>query len=159
MAKILVAYYSRSGNTEKMANLVAEGIESSGVGYDLKKIDDVKPDDLLNYQGIIFGSPTYYGSMAAEIKKLFDDSVRYHGKLDGKVGAAFASAGNIGGGNETAIMDILKSFLIHGMIIMGDAKGDHYGAVSIGAPTDTRSKNVCKRLGERTGKLVKKIFK
>jgi len=96
MAKVLVVYYSRSGNTEAMAKLVAEGVESEGVEVECKKVEDTTIDDLLTVDGIVIGSPTYYGTMAAEIKKLLDDSVKYHGKLDGKVGAAFSSSGAMG---------------------------------------------------------------
>ncbi|MGA1871299.1 MAG: flavodoxin family protein [bacterium] len=157
MSKILIIYYSQSGNTKNMAQLIKEGIEKEGgVNVDLKKVEDTPADDLLNYNGIIIGSPTYYGTMAWPIKKLFDDSVKFHGQLDGKVGAAFSSAGNVGGGNETTIMDIIKAMIIHGMIIYGDPKGDHYGPVAIGSPDD-RAKNCCLRLGERVTKLVKKL--
>ena len=157
MSKIVIIYYSQSGNTKNMAELIKEGVEKEGgVDVDLKKVEDTPTDDLLNYNGIIIGSPTYYGTMAWQIKKLFDDSVKFHGQLDGKVGAAFSSAGNVGGGNETTIMDITKAMLIHGMIIYGDPKGDHYGPVAIGSPDD-RAKNCCLRLGERVAKLVKKL--
>lgn len=156
MPKILVIYYSQSGNTKKMAGSVGEGIEKEGVEVVVKDVKDVKADELLKYDGIIIGSPTYYGTMSAEIKKLFDDSVKFHGKLDGKIGAAFSSSANIGGGNETTILDILNAMLIHGMIIQGDPQGDHYGAVSIGAP-DARATRQCLRLGSRVAKLVKNI--
>lgn len=61
--------------------------------------------------------------------------------------------GSVAGGNETTIMDILKSLLIHGMVIQGSPKGDHYGPVSIGKPDD-RSKKLCKEYGQRIAKLV-----
>lgn len=156
MAKALVVYYSRSGNTEKMANLIAEGIKAGGVDVVVKRVQDTTPEELLEYDGIVAGSPTYYGSMAWELKKLFDESVRFHGKLDGKVGAAFSSAANIGGGNETTILDILNAMLIHGMIIQGDPQGDHYGRVSINAP-DQRVESQCRRMGERVAALIKKV--
>ena len=156
MAKVLVVYYSRSGNTEKMAKLVAEGVASDGVDVTLKRVENTSPDELLNYDGIISGSPTYYGSMAWEMKKLLDDSVKFHGELDGKVAAAFTSAANIGGGNETAILDMLNGWLIHGMIVQGDPQGDHYGRVSINAPDD-RVTSQCRRMGERFAALVKKV--
>ena len=105
----------------------------------------------------VFGSPTYYGTMAFQVKKLLDESVKLHGKLDGKIGAAFSSAANIGGGNETTVLDIINAFLIHGMIIQGDPKGDHYGPVSIGAP-DERAQANCKRMGKRIATLAKKLF-
>jgi NAD(P)H dehydrogenase (quinone) len=158
MVKVLIIYYTRSGNTEKLAKLIEEGIKSEGVESVLKKVQEVDPKDLLEYDGIIIGSPVYYGTMAAEIKKLFDDSVKFHGKLDGKVGAAFSSSANIAGGNETTILDILAAMLIHGMIVQGDPKGDHYGSVSISTP-DERVKLNAVRQGQRIAKLVKQIPK
>jgi NAD(P)H dehydrogenase (quinone) len=158
MAKVLIAYYSRTGNTEKMAELIAEGVKAEGVEAVVKSVEVTVPDDLLEYDGIVIGSPTYYGTMAWQIKKLIDDSVKFHGKLDGKVGAAFASAANIGGGNETVIMSILSAMLIHGMVIQGDPSGDHYGRVSINAP-DTRVKSQCRDMGRRIARLVKRLTK
>jgi len=156
MAKILIIYYSRSGNTKKMASLVEAGVTAEGMDVALKDVSKTKAKELLDYDGIIIGSPTYYGTMAAEIKKLLDDSVTFHGQLEGKVGAAFSSSANIGGGNETTITDILKAMLIHGMIIQGNSKGDHYGPVSIGSP-DKRVEQQCKTLGQRVAALVKRL--
>jgi NAD(P)H dehydrogenase (quinone) len=158
MAKVLITYYSRTGNTEKMAKLIEEGIKAGGVEVVTKRVQDTTVDELTEYDGIIAGSPTYYGSMAWELKKLLDESVKLHGKLDGKVGGAFSSAANIGGGNETTILDILNAFLIHGMIVQGDPTGDHYGRVSINAP-DSRVENQCRRMGERIAALVRKLAK
>lgn len=157
MAKALVIYYSGTGNTQKMAESIGEGIKKEGLDTLIKDVKDVEVDELLKYDAIVIGSPTYYGTMAAQIKKLLDDSVEFHGKLEGKIGAAFASSANVAGGNETTILDILNAMLIHGMIIQGDPQGDHYGAVSIGAP-DSRATKECVRLGSRVAKLVKKIF-
>ena len=158
MKKILVVYYSRGGNTKSMAESVAEGIRKEGLDAVLKDVLDVAVDELLDYDGFAVGSPTYYGSMAAQIKQLFDDSVKLHGKLDAKAGAAFASSANIAGGNETTILDIINAMLIHGMIVQGDPKGDHYGPVAIGAP-DERSVNECLRMGSRLARLVKTLAK
>ncbi len=158
MAKVLIIYYSRSGHTKSMAECVERGVKSQGVEVETKAVNDVKLEELLEVDGIIIGSPTYYGTMSAEIKKLLDDSVKYHGKLEGKVGAAFSSSGGLAGGNETTIMDILKAMLIHGMIIQGDPQKDHYGPVSVGKP-DERSEGTCERLGERVAQLIKKICK
>jgi len=94
--------------------------------------------------------------MAAEIKCLIDESVKYHRELEGKVGAAFSSAGGPGGGAETTVLDILKALLIHGMIVQGDPRGDHYGPTAVGRP-DERSANECKRLGQRVARLVKRL--
>lgn len=156
MAKVLVVYYSRTGNTEKMAKLIAEHLKNHDNEVSLKKVEDTKPADFKNADGIIIGSPTYYGSMASEVKKLLDDSVSLHGRLDGKVGAAFSTAGNIAGGNETTIMSILNAMLIHGFIIQGDPQGSHYGPVAIGAPDD-RAKKECVRLAERFDALLKRL--
>jgi len=101
--------------------------------------------------------PVYYGTMAAEIKKLLDESVAHHGKLAGKIGGAFASSANVGGGNETTVMDLIKALLIHGMIVPGSAKGDHYGPVAIGKP-DNRAQNECKKLGRLVATLTVKLY-
>jgi len=156
MAKVLILYYSRTGNTEKLAAEVAEGIKAVGVEVDMKRVEQATPTEALEYDGLVMGSPVYYGSMSAECKRFLDDSVKYHGKFKGKIGGAFASSANIGGGNETTIMDILKAWLIHGMIIAGDSKGDHFGSVAIGAP-DQRAVNNARRQGEILGTLAKKL--
>jgi len=156
MPKILIVYYSRSGNTKRMAEFIADGVKKEDVELSLKKVQKTEPDDLLNFDGIIVGSPVYYGSMASQIKELFDKTVKFHGRLDGKVGGAFSSSANIGGGNETTVLGILNAMLIHGMIIQGDPSGDHYGPVAINSP-DSRSEKQCIRFGRRMAKLVKKI--
>ena len=98
MPAIMIIYYSRTGNTEKMAAAVARGIREEDVSVQIKSVEEVTVEELLDYQGIIVGSPTYYGTMAGEIKLFLDSTVRLHGRLEGTVGAAFASAGNLGGG-------------------------------------------------------------
>jgi len=151
-----IIYYSRSGNTEKMAKFVLEGIKEEGEEGIIKRVEDTSLSDLLQWEGIIVGSPTYYGLLAGPLKDFFDKSVKFHGKLEGKVGGAFTSSANIGGGNETTILSILKIMLIHGMIIQGTSEGDHYGPVSIGEP-DKRVESQCKALGRRVAKLVKRL--
>jgi len=158
MSKIGIVYYSRTGNTEKMSEFVYQGVKMEEVEAELKKVEETSLEDLLSWDGIIVGSPTYYGLVAAPIKDFFDRSVKYHGKLEGKVGGAFSSAANIGGGNETTIISILQMMLIHGMIVKGTSKGDHYGPVSIGSP-DERVESQCKALGRRVARLVKKLSK
>ncbi len=157
MAKGIVVYYSRSGNTKEMAEIIAKAMNDAGLQTDCKSVDKVKADDLLGYDAIVIGSPTYYGHMAGPIKELFDETVSFHGKLDGKVGAAFSSAANIGGGNETTIMGIIEGMLISGMVVQGDPKGDHYGPVSIGKPDD-RVRQQCERRGRRIAELTKKML-
>ena len=157
MPKALVSYYSRTGNTKKMAARIAEVLESEGLHVDLKKVEDTAPADLLNYECIVLGSPTYYGNMAWEMKKLLDESVKFHGKLRGKVGGAFPSSANIGGGNETTVLDILQALLIHGMVVRGDHRFDHYGPVSIGRP-DKRSLDCCEAHAKNLAALTIKLF-
>lgn len=156
MPKILIIYYSRTGNVKKMANAIEEVIREEGVDVLIKEVKDTRVEELLEYDGIIIGSPTYYGLPAGEIKRFLDDSVRFHGKLEGKVGGAFASSGGIAGGNETTILAILEALLIHGMIIQGNPGGDHYGPVSINTP-DERSLRECREYGRRIARLIKKL--
>jgi len=94
--------------------------------------------------------------MAGPIKELIDETVSFHGKLDGKVGAAFSSAANIGGGNETTVMSILQALIIAGLIVQGDPQGDHYGPISIGKP-DSRVEKQCERRGRRIAQLTMQI--
>ncbi len=156
MAKGIVVYFSRSGNTKEMAEIIAKSMDETGLPTDCHSVDKVKAEDLLQYDAIVVGSPTYYGHMAGPIKQLFDETVRFHGKLDGKVGAAFSSAANIGGGNETTIIGILEAMLIAGMVVHGDPQGDHYGPVSIHKPDD-RVKRQCRRRGQRIAELTIKL--
>ncbi|MDO8304007.1 MAG: flavodoxin domain-containing protein [Sedimentisphaerales bacterium] len=158
MAKGLVVYYSRSGNTKQMAEIIAASMNEAGLATECKPVAEVKIEDLLGADAIVVGSPTYYGHAASQIQQMFDGSVSKHGKLDGKVGAAFGSSVNIGGGNETTIMGIIEAMLIHGMVVWGDPQGDHYGPVSIGKP-DERVVGQCKRRGQRIAELTKKLFK
>jgi len=156
MAKVGIVYYSRGGNTEKMANFVAEGVRGENVEAVVQRAEETTPEDLLKWEGIIAGSPTYYGGPAAPLKDLFDRSVKYHGQLEGKVGGAFSSSANVGGGNETTVISILEMMLIHGMIIQGNPRADHSGPVSIESP-DERAQRGCEELGARVARLVKRL--
>jgi NAD(P)H dehydrogenase (quinone) len=153
MPNAIVVYYSRSGNTAGMAAHISKAMEKEGIKVTCKKVSDTKVDELLEFDGIVIGSPTYYGTMAAEMKKFLDDSVKHHGKLDGRAGAAFSSAGVTG--HETTVISILQALLIHGMVIQGDPKGYHYGATSIGMP-EGEAVDVCRRFGRRFAGLLKK---
>ena len=157
MAKGIVVYYSRSGNTKEMAEIIAKAMNEADLPTECKSVDKVNADDLMGYDAIVVGSPTYYGNMAGPIKEMIDETVTFHGKFDGKIGAAFSSSANIGGGNETTIMSIITSMLIAGLTIQGDPKGDHYGPVSIGKPDD-RVRQQCERRGRRIAELTKKML-
>ena len=159
MAKILVVYDSRSGNTKKMALAVAEGAKQvKGINATVKKAAQTSLEDLQAADGIIMGAPTYYGQMSAKLKALIDKSVKIHGKLEGKVGAAFTSSGGTASGAETTLLSILQAMLVHGMIIQGRAKSKHYGAAAVGSPKQGELKR-CNELGKRTASLVTKSKK
>jgi len=159
LAKILVVYDSKTGHTEKMAFAVAEGAKQmSGVDIVMKKVDETDIEDLLSAEGIIMGSPTYYGQMSAKLKALIDKSVKIHGELEGKIGAAFTSSGGTASGAETTLLSILETMLVHGMIVQGRSRDKHYGAAAVGSPSD-KELRFCKELGERTARLVMKLKK
>jgi len=156
--KVLLVYDSSTGNTEKMAHAIEDGLKKTGVEVVFKHVDEASIDEIPQCQGLILGSPVYYGTPSAKIKKFIDDSIKYHGKLDGIVGGGFASAGGTHTGAETTIMAINQMLLVHGMIIQGSSSGSHYGASSVGSPNDS-SLEACRKLGERVGKLVKRLNK
>ena len=157
MARILVIYDSRTGNTEKMASAVAKGAEQVvGVHVVLKKIDQATLEDLTEAEGIIMGSPTYYGQMSGKMKTFVDQTNKIHGKLRGKVGGAFTSSGDTACGAETTLFSMLQTMLIHGMIIQGRYDNKHYGATSVGVPSEKEIES-CKELGKRIADLTVKI--
>lgn len=142
MKSVLVTYYSRSGNTKKMAEMISEGLAALGVKVDLIPVEEVDLDSLPGYQGFIVGSPNYFGTMAWPVKKFIDESIKYYKKLEGRAAAAFTSEGIIGGGGDTVLLDILKCFLIHGCIVQGLTGAGHFGPVAIGAPDERIEKEV-----------------
>ena len=154
MSKAIVIYYTRSGTTRKMAETITEELQKRKIAVDILTPDQVEVNKLLDYDLIIIGTPTYYGTMAAEIKKLLDDSIRLHGRLDGKLGGAFASSANVAGGNETAILSILSALLIHGMLVKGMADGSHYGPVAIKS-YDDRAEKECRSYANQLADYLK----
>jgi len=157
MAKGIVVYYSRSGNTKEMAEAITQAMNDAGLSTECKPVDKVRADDLPGYEAVVIGSPCYYGQMAAPVKQLVDDLVSRHGQLNGKVGAAFSSSANTGGGSETTVVGILDAMLIAGMIVQGDPQGAHYGPISIGRPDD-KVKQQCTRRGQRVAELTRRLF-
>ncbi|HOJ43200.1 MAG TPA: NAD(P)H-dependent oxidoreductase [Syntrophorhabdaceae bacterium] len=158
--QVLILYYSRSGNTKKLAEAIAKGVaEVEGIGCVIKSVAEVTKEDFLNAEGIIAGSPVYFGSMAAELKEVFDKFISVRKQMEGKVGAAFATSGDATGGKETTIFSIIQALMIYGMIIVGDpmdATG-HYGVACTGAPDEKTISNAIK-LGKRVASLVKKLW-
>ncbi len=157
--QVLVVYYSRSGNTKKLAEEVAGGVkEVKGVDCVVKAVAEVTKEDFLACDGLIAGSPVYFGSMAAPMKEMFDKLVVVRKDMGDKVGAAFATSGDPTGGKETTIISILQTLLIYGMIIVGDpldATG-HYGVACTGSPDEKTVVNA-RKLGKRVASLVKAL--
>ncbi len=142
MTKALVLYYSMYGHIETLANAVAEGARSvEGVEVTIKrvpelmseevarkagaKMDQAAPiaavDELPGYDAIIFGTPTRFGNMCAQMRNFLDQTGRLwvNGSLIGKVGSVFTSTGTQHGGQETTITSFHSTLLHHGMIIVG----------------------------------------
>ncbi|MDY6881379.1 MAG: NAD(P)H-dependent oxidoreductase [Thermodesulfobacteriota bacterium] len=157
--QVLILYYSKSGNTKKLAEAIKRGVdEVEGVEGLLRSTDEVQKDDFLKSEGIIAGSPVYFGTMASELKKVFDEFVGTRKKMEGKVGAAFATSADPTGGKETTMMSILQALLIYGMVILGDPMSatGHYGVACVGAPDDQAEKNGA-LIGRRVADTAKKL--
>jgi len=157
MVKILILYFSKTGNTKKLARAVHDGVREAGVKCDLKSVTSFRLTGLPRYDGIILGSPTYYGQMAAEMKKFLDLSVRFHGRLAGKVGGAFTTAGGMHCGAETALLSMLEALMIHGMVVVGDAAYFHYGPAAVGEP-NKKAMQYGRLYGRKIARLTKKLF-
>jgi NAD(P)H dehydrogenase (quinone) len=93
---VLILYYSGSGNTQKMAKAIAEGMRLSSTNVTVEKVEHFDTGLLPNYDAIIVGSPTYFSNMAWQVKKMIDESIVHYGgeKLKGKVAGIFTSAGS-----------------------------------------------------------------
>ncbi len=157
MAKILIVYDSRSGNTEKVAQAIAAGAKQvENVEVKIKKVDETSLADMRRADAILMGSPTYYGVMSAKLKELIDRSVKIHGKLEGKIGAAFTTSGGTATGAESTLLSILQAMLVHGMIIQGRSDDKHYGMAVVGSPK-TSDVNKCRTFGHRVACLVVRL--
>lgn len=161
MARILVLYYSSYGHIEAMAHAIAEGATGvNGTVVDVKRVPELVPDevakasglklnqnapiavpdDLADYDAIIFGTPTRFGNMAAQMRNFLDQTgpLWFQNKLVGKVGSVFCSTASQHGGQETTITSFHTTLLHHGMIIVGlpytFAGNSEMGEVSGGTP-------------------------
>jgi len=157
--QVLVMYHSKTGHTKRLAEEIAKGVgEVEGVACIVKSTADVTKDDFVAADGVIAGSPVYFGTMAAELKAVFDQFVGVRKKMEDKIGAAFATSGDPSGGKETTLMSIIQALLIYGMIVVGDpldATG-HYGVSCVGSPDRDALMNAA-LLGKRVASLVKKL--
>jgi len=141
MAKVLVLYYSMYGHIETMAGAVAEGARGAGATVDVKRVPELMPpdvarqygvkldqaapiatpDELANYDAIIFGTPTRFGNMCAQMRNFLDmtGGLWAKGALVGKIGSVFTSTASQHGGQETTITSFHTTLLHHGMVIVG----------------------------------------
>ncbi len=156
---VLILYYSKGGNTRKLAEAIAEGVgQVDGIDAVLRHTRDVSKDDFVSADGLIVGSPVYFGTMAAQLKQILDDYVGLRKKMENKLGAAFTTSGDPSGGKETTMMSIIQALLIYGMIIVGDplSATGHYGTACVGAPDASTQENG-RKLGMRVAELVKQL--
>lgn len=159
--QILVLYYSKGGNTRRLAEAVAEGVAMvEGARPVLKRAEEITKADFVDAAGVIAGSPVYFGTMAAQLKRVFDDFVGVRKKMENKVGAAFATAGDATGGKETTMFSIIQALMIYGMIIVGDplAATGHYGTACVGSPDAATLENG-RKLGARVARLACRLEK
>jgi NAD(P)H dehydrogenase (quinone) len=170
-ARILVVYYSRTGNTEKMARGVIEGAKSvPGVVTMLRKADEASKEDLETADGIILGCPTYFANLPGPMKAVMDDW-NWKMKVDftDKVGGAFTTAGGQVGGQGHVVVSLLLFMLNNRMIVAGplyhnEVSGSIWGesgAAAITGPLDPgvseKELDGARRLGERIARVTKKM--
>ena len=193
MSKVLVLYYSSYGHIERMAEAVAEGAREAGASVDIKRVPELVPEDvaakshfklnqsapiatvdeLADYDAILFGTPTRFGNMAAQMKNFLDQTggVWFQGKLIGKVGSVFTSTATQHGGQESTILSTHTVLLHHGMVVVGlpysfqgqttlseITGGSPYGATTIAASDGSRQPSENELAGARfQGKHVATI--
>ena len=194
MSKVLVLYYSAWGHVEKMAEAVAEGARAvPGTEVTIKRVQELVPeevakksgmkldqpapiatvDELVTYDAIIFGTPTRFGNMCAQMRNFLDQTggLWMKGALVGKVGSVFASTGTQHGGQETTITSFHSTLLHQGMIIVGlpyafpgltnmneITGGTPYGATTLANADGSRQPNANELDGARyQGKHVAQI--
>jgi NAD(P)H dehydrogenase (quinone) len=161
--KVLIVYHSVTGNTEKMAQGVAEGAKSvSGTNVGLKKVGDVTGDDLLACDALIVGSPVYYANMAGEIKTFFDNwllKFRFgftDFKMRNKIGGAFVTGASISSGKETTMQSIHAAMLINQMGVVSG--GGAFGASATTGPDspgiDEKELESARALGKRVAEFA-----
>ncbi len=193
---ILILYYSRHGATAELARLIARGVEEiDGAQALLRTVpplrtsadalpaqpvpDDGPPyasiEDLKNCAGLILGSPTRFGNMAAPLKHFLDgtSSEWLSGTLAGKPAACFTSTASMHGGQETTLISMMLPLLHHGMLVMGlpytepelsstRSGGSPYGASHLAGtrgeePITSDEKLLCRALGRRVATVALKL--
>jgi NAD(P)H dehydrogenase (quinone) len=158
VTQILVTYFSATGNTKALAKAVIEGVESvPDVHCVVKTVSQTRNDDWLAADGIIVGSPTYFGQMASKVKLMIDKTEKIYHQLEGKVGAAFTTSGGAGCGHEMTNMSIITALLVAGMVVQGTTRGPHFGPFSVGKPLK-KDLEKAKAYGAQIARLTQKLF-
>jgi len=160
--KVLVAYHSLTGHTEKMAQAVVEGAGSvPGTVVELRRVGEVTAQQLFTADALVVGSPVYWSNMAGEVKTFFDNWQFKFGvfpefKMRNKVGAAFATGGQISGGKEVTMLTILAAMLGNQMIVVSGG-----GALGASATTEGDSPGIseqelaeARELGRRVAEVT-----
>ncbi|NWF73239.1 MAG: flavodoxin family protein [Nitrospirae bacterium] len=162
LVKVLVTYHSLSGNTERMAEAVVDGVKSvSGTQTLLKRVGKVTADDLFSADAVVVGSPVYWSNMSGEVKTFFDNWQFKFGvfpdfKMKNKIGAAFATGGQVSSGKEVTMLTILAAMLGNQMIVVSGG-----GAFGASATTEGDSPGIddkeladAKELGRRVAEVA-----
>jgi NAD(P)H dehydrogenase (quinone) len=158
---VLVAYHSATGNTEKMAQGVAEGAKSvAGANVTVKRVGEVTADDLLSSDGVIIGSPVYFGNMSGEVKSFLDSWFKMglfqDRKMRNKVGGTFATGGGFSNGKELTMLTIQAAMVMHQMLVTSGGGG--FGATATTGPdspgVDEKELAEANALGKRIAEVA-----
>ena len=168
--RILIAYHSRTGNTEKMAVAVREGAASVvGVEIVLRKVAEVTPDEIVKADGIVLGTPVEWGNLSAEAKRFIDRVGEALGKAgatygEGRTAGVFCTGGSPSNGQEMARMSAIAAFLAMRFVIIGGVNEEGFGslgpqAVTGGKPPGVNNPELAdaRRFGERFARLTRQM--
>ena len=162
LVKVLVTYHSRSGNTERMAEAVVDGVKSvPGAAALLKRVGQVTADDLFSADAVVVGSPVYWSNMSGEVKTFFDNWQFKFGvfpefKMKNKIGAAFATGGQVSSGKEVTMLTILAAMLGNQMIVVSGGGAFGASATTEGDSLGIDNKELAdaKELGRRVAEVA-----
>ena len=158
--KISIVYHSESGNTKKLAEIIGEGARiSDSIEIKIMSIESVDEKFVKESKAVIFGCPTYSGSLSWQIKKWFDTTPV---DLEGKIGGVFATENYLGGGADNAELAMIGCILVRGMLAYsaGFTKGEpltHFGAVIL-KDGDNFQKDRARLLGKRIAEKALELF-
>ena len=150
MAKrLLIVYYSGTGNTERMAEEIGRGARRLGVEVEVKRVEECSLEDLVEADGIVVGSPTYFSNVAWQMKKIIDESVVLYRKrqLKGKVGGCFTSSGTRRDGENCLKMLEIAFGFHHGMRMLP-------GIVRASGDDEKKVSEMCQQYGAEIAKQL-----